>query len=235
MSTQIAWTNGAAVVTLVLDAAVTFGETNTAQVTEHPIESGGVVSDNVLLRPLAVRLEGVVTETPLPAGDSSYAQDYFDDPLITIDARVGTEPDPTRSRTAIDQLRLMFSSRTTIDVTTGIAPAGQTNVWTDVYPDMVIESLEFPRAADTGDAVRFTAALKQVTIVDSQTAAIPNVKNGKTGKKSKGLQGTITATPPDPKRSIVVSIRNWATELVKGIFAPKPVPPVEPAAPVSAG
>lgn len=49
-----------------------------AEVTEHPIESGAVVSDHVILAPERLRLEGFVTDAPPGTGDAGRTQGAFE-------------------------------------------------------------------------------------------------------------------------------------------------------------
>ena len=49
---------------LTFDAKTTEEYTEDAAVTEHPIESGGNVSDHVRLKPMTLVIEGIVSESP---------------------------------------------------------------------------------------------------------------------------------------------------------------------------
>ncbi len=88
-------------------------------------------------------------------------------------------------------LRAIHAARTPVTVTTGVAAQ---NVPSDIHESMVIESLEFPRDPTTGDAVRFSASLKEIKTVESATVPLP--KSEKPGEQSRGQQATKTASGP---------------------------------------
>ncbi len=59
-----------------LDAALSFSETLSATVTDHPIETGGFVTDHTIELPMCIKVDGIFTEDPIdrehePAGPTS--------------------------------------------------------------------------------------------------------------------------------------------------------------------
>lgn len=53
-----------------LDAALQVCETLSADVTDHPIETGGFVTDHTIERPTVLKVDGIFTETPMDGSDS---------------------------------------------------------------------------------------------------------------------------------------------------------------------
>jgi hypothetical protein len=51
-----------------LDASVREVHGIEADVTEHPVESGGVISDHYIQRPRVVTIEGIISRTPIETG-----------------------------------------------------------------------------------------------------------------------------------------------------------------------
>lgn len=143
-----------------IDATATQDHTLDSEVTDHPVESGSDITDNVRAQPITVALDCIVSNTPIglvasqrdPAtapGDDAYAK------LLEIrDAREPVVIETERQR----------------------------------YENMVLQSLTIPIAADTGDSLRFRATFKQIRIVtNSRTTtkvAVPRAKK----KKNRGAQ-----------------------------------------------
>jgi hypothetical protein len=193
------WFTGSAANLLRLDAATRINETLTAQATEHPIETGAVISDNVVMKPRTLRLEGLISATPMPNPNAPYEQEEFQNELVSIEGESGSRPDPTRPQSALETLRAIHAARMPVSVGTG-ATDRNNELSTNVYENMIVETLEFPREQQTGDAVQFAATLKEIVIVSSQTAPLPKVTNGKNGSQALGKQATTTApsnTIPD--------------------------------------
>ena len=54
-----------------VDVALEVNHTREAQVTEFPVEAGGVITDHAILRPKRLSISGLVTDTPLADGVGS--------------------------------------------------------------------------------------------------------------------------------------------------------------------
>jgi len=53
---------------LTLDAAISINPTRQLSITKNPVESGGFITDHATLGNLSFRLDGIVSEAPLPTG-----------------------------------------------------------------------------------------------------------------------------------------------------------------------
>jgi hypothetical protein len=203
VATQIMYTlpGDTALDILDVDATLQFTETRTSQATDHPVETGGVISDHIIKRPLTLKLDGIVTDTPLgqtlldtgtplEAISTGQAQDQA---KAYAQARAA---DPI-SNQAKDILRTLHDAKVQITLATGTT-RGSNGGAEQVFESMVIEQLEFPRDEKTGDAVRFTLSLKEIITVESQTVPLANTL--KPGLKDTGRQGT-TALEGKPKET----------------------------------
>lgn len=114
------------------------------EVTEHPVEKGADVADHVRARPIAVTIEGVVTDTPIGA-------------MVAL-----RNDSPKPSNDARAHLVKIRDDREpgTLETTLG------------TYQNMVLEQLQFPRSVDDGDSLRFRATFKQVELVTNDRATI---------------------------------------------------------------
>ncbi len=115
-----------------------------ADVTDHPVEKGGDVTDNVRPKPNMLTVDGVISESPI--GAAATASSVLASPTANARAR----------------LKEIFDAKQPIGVTT------TTEVWTQ----MVMQSLTIPVDASTGLSLTFTAKFKQVIIVETQRTQV---------------------------------------------------------------
>lgn len=127
-----------------------------AEVTEHPVEDGSDVSDNVRLKPRELTFtNAIVSDTPIGA----IAQD---------ESRTGASA--KFSQDAYNRLEAIWLARNTVTVVTGLKK----------YENMILDRLTVPRDSKTSAALVFTAHFKEVRIVKNKrvTVAVPNLTNG---------------------------------------------------------
>lgn len=179
-------------VELVLDASPSETHQHAAQATEFPVESGAVISDHVLQKPDVLRIEGIVTNTPLPSAMGWDVEAFFSGGFS------GTFG--SRSGNAYWQLL-------------GIKESGQpVTVRTDLrsYDNMVMESFETTRDVDASEVLAFTATFKKVTTVTTRVVPVPKLDKAK-AKVNKGRQPTRPADAPTSGK---------ADSMMKRIFKP---------------
>jgi hypothetical protein len=122
------------------------------EVTEHPVESGGDITDHVRARAISLTIEGIVSDTPLAA----LAQRRNE--LVVIGGETFAKP----SEEAFARLLEINATREPITIETSLRS----------YTDMVLEHFSAPRNAGTGDALRFTATFKQIRLVTNERTTI---------------------------------------------------------------
>jgi hypothetical protein len=175
---------------LEIDAVLTEQHSVTGEVTQFPIEGGARISDHVLLQPERLRLDGVVSNTPLPSAPRVGAAKYRDYASAVNDAQHNED---------LVQLEDPFSQRgeevywKLKRIRDGIIPIAIRTAFRG-YTDMILLTLEVPRDANIGDSFRFMAEFCHVVQVDTQIVAVPRAD--KPGKVSLGKQAT---TKMDPK------------------------------------
>jgi len=136
-----------------LDARVGSTYRFSAEITQYPVESGATITDHVHLRPDEIQLEGMVSDTPV-------------NELPTYLALRGDRQSQSaglRSQSAFDALFTVWRDRLPLTVVTEYM----------VFDDMMIESLEIPRAPDRGEAIWFQLTLRKVVTVETLTATLP--------------------------------------------------------------
>ncbi len=187
---------GSEIDTLELDAAITEQHSADAEVTQFPVEAGPSVSDHVRVLPERLRIEGVVSNTPLPSAPGVGAARYRDYAREVGEAQRGGQfgsvenPFSQRAETAYFRLKAIHGAGVPITVSTALQD----------YPDMILKSLDVPRAGDLGDAVHFSAEFWKVVQVQTETVALE--RSPKPGKRQRGKKPTEkldekTADRPD--------------------------------------
>ena len=169
--------------TVTLDVSISEQHTGTNEVTDHPVEEGVNIVDHVRPKPDTLKIEGLVTNTPSPTSDAPSFPVTVGDVTFLSKSKF----DAARAGTAYSDLLALKENATLITVVTGLR----------TYDNMVIESLDVPRDARTGQALRFSCSLKQI-----RTAVVQTAKIVPTAKIDKGKKAT-TPTTPEQSSSIL--------------------------------
>jgi hypothetical protein len=138
-----------AIGSLTIDAWISEDHDFTSKITAYPVESGAMISDNILNEPLRLRLTGIVSNSPMQ------------------DMQTGDEVPPDRDQSAYDSLMQIRDARAVVTVITGLKK----------YDNMALESLSIPRTASIGQALQFQASFIQIKIVTSQIVDASSLKN----------------------------------------------------------
>lgn len=176
----------------IMDVSITEEHSSDIQVTEHPVEFGADVTDNARPKPDTLTVEGFISNTPFGEFWGNYDPETqattkgYQFPMEAVDNQAG----PGRSQAAFDLLRKLKDDSTPLSITTAL----------HYYPTMLIESLRFPRDAQTGDSLRVTLKLKSVRFVTSETTQITVAATNAQGKIKKGPQ-TSKPIPDGPIKS----------------------------------
>ncbi len=204
-----------------MELDVSLNETHeaTAQLSQNEIEDGSAINDNIVLAPLKLTIEGVVSKTPLGtsaligsaatalagvAGGALGGSTKLAGAVATVGvaslgglvaSAVGVGASGgAKSRTPADvyaYLLQLRDLRTPFSVVTALK----------LYEDVVVTSLQAPRNAGTSGMLRFTATFEQVKIVRAQTvdlgvlANVPGAaKASKLGKQATSAAATKTSS-----------------------------------------
>ena len=175
---------------ITLDASVSEVHSAKATATRHPVETGSEITDHVLVAPLTVKIDGVVTNYPLETLAS-----------VTYAGRdlAGEAYDSLLYKLLDGQLCTIVTTLTT-------------------YDDMVLEMLEVPRDAKRGNALHFSAQAVQIKTVEL-TGAIATSTAGGRGTGSAGTKPAVEATPQQTTAngSIIGKTTGW-TGKAQAIF-----------------
>jgi hypothetical protein len=134
---------------IVVDIAISEDHTFENEVTSHPVETGSDVTDNSIVKPDAITLDCIISNTPL----TTTGREVNDQVLAS-----SSPADEARAK-----LLALRQSREPITVIDSLG------TWTD----MVLEHLSIPRSSRTGDALAFKATFKKLVIVTNERATVP--------------------------------------------------------------
>ena len=156
-----------------IDVSVKEDHSFTADVTDYPVESGGSLSDNIRPKPITVTIEGIVSNSPL--GEITTSRRTFAGPLATGQASTAE---------AYALLLAVWNGREPVTIRTSLG----------TFERMALTSLSIPKSKESGDALHFTAAFQQITLVTNaeyRVATRTSIPNG--GKKrDRGSQASDT-------------------------------------------
>jgi hypothetical protein len=168
---------------IVVDAFVNETHTFSSEITDHPIESGGMIVDHVYQMPFVLFIDGIISNTPmnligLTAFDS--AMRYFS----------GDSNDFAHA--AFEKIEKLFAARKAVTIVTSLK----------TYQDMVLENLTIERGRGNQDSLRFSCSARQLRIIEQQKININIVKpDAAKPLQKKGLQ---EAKPISPEKAKII-------------------------------
>jgi hypothetical protein len=153
--------------TIEFDAMISESHRYSNRVTENPVESGGVVTDHIINDPITLRIEALVSDTPLGVKGFQAAGQRI---AAAAGGALGGSAAETRPGPAADafgKLIRLWKERGRVTVVTGL----------QVYRDMAIESIDIPRDANTGRVLRFQMSLKQIRLASTLKTQVQVAKD----------------------------------------------------------
>jgi hypothetical protein len=174
MATLIQWTEDGETVGLEIDVTPTEGYESTAEVTEHPVETGSAIGDHVRPGNPTITLTGMITNSPVRVPTTQTRG--LARAAGNVELRVGGEIQRVtlqRWSGPLDRVRgcdalfaALVENGTVVSLTTSFR----------VSDDLVITRYKVDREATTGDALPVTLELKKVRVVSTARVAVPAVR-----------------------------------------------------------
>jgi hypothetical protein len=194
MSVLLAFTANDNDYVIVLDASISEQHAVASDITEHNVETGSAVNDHIRPRQPTVRIQGLITNTPitkqLPAQQGYSANQLTGNFSGTVQPVQGQNPVTGQSFSATQSLQFPNGFNRVKDVAEALYAAQAAGVLVFVstslatYENMGIESIDIPREAALGQVLKFGIALKHINYVDTQTVATQTAPQA--SKKRKG-------------------------------------------------
>lgn len=178
-----------------IDATISENLSSNLEVTEHPVEEGPNISDNVVSKPKELTIEGIVSESPLTlkaalagnaAGATSLIGGIGGTIATGVTASLAGKLLNKSQKKAQDYLNVLLGiqeGKMLLTVITGLK----------VYNNMVLTNLTVPRDVTTGKMFKFIATLKEMIIVHSETIKLDASKTSNEGAVSKVNEGRKSA------------------------------------------
>lgn len=143
---------GGTIAAFEVDALLTETHNFSRQVTDNPVEDGQPVADNIILNPITLEIQAIVTDAPIKGileTASLALTRTFEGSKYTADC--------------FGALMALYELKDFLMVYTEYK----------TYEKMVIESITIPRDPKDGEALIFNISLKQVRVVSSATTTLP--------------------------------------------------------------
>ena len=191
MNVLLSYTVNKRLVNIVMDASISEQHTATATITDHPVETGASVTDNVRPMPRQLTIECIVTNTPivgqyrLVSGETVSVSDGVTAEVRKID---GTNTNALQFSSEFDRVRTVFEE---LEEARKLGALVSVDTTLDSYQSMAIASVSIPRNAATGSVLQFQLDLREIITVDIQEVEAPPEKHK---PKKKGEKPTKEAT-----------------------------------------
>ena len=137
---------------LTVDATIREVVSQSAQVTRFNIEEGAEINDHVILGPVQLEIEGVISDTPLYLSTNPFAT--FTSGLLDLTAQDQNPQQP--SSDAFETLTWFMAQKTLLSIISG---SGR------YYEQYQITRLRLPTTRQTGRALKFSLSLQKITVV----------------------------------------------------------------------
>lgn len=149
---------------LLVDCMLTKESKFDSDVTDNPIETGFVISDHVIRKPLELTMEVVFTPTPVTFGDSS-SSILSNIPVMSfMGGSSGISGNGSgRMNDVVNGIMAIYQAGEPITIETTDA----------IYTDMVMTSAPLPRSVENGYCYRMSLTFRHVVKVTQRTEEVP--------------------------------------------------------------
>lgn len=157
-----------------LDCSMKETHSRESPASEFPIENGDVISDHIIVKPFALEITGIISDSPI-GGVGGLLTEVATSLTSKLVPKLGVvalggavallgalSKSKSPSVQAYLQLIKLQESAKPFDVLTSLYR----------YPTMWIKSLSAPRSVDTGKSLEFTVQLTQLLLVSPQSVNV---------------------------------------------------------------
>lgn len=197
---------------VVIDATLNEVIDYSSTVTEHPIENKSSISDHIFKKPLKLKIEGYITDSPIKL------MGLFETPLQSnsLDSLIGniknTLPFYSANKPSSQgyfALKSLYETRSLITVVTKY----------ESFADMAIESLSFTSDEDTGGRLSFTAELTQVIYAKVSNSVNVNTQNVALSRiTSPRVDMGVVPNPSEKLKSYTARGADWLSNVARNLF-----------------
>lgn len=183
------------------DASISETHSTTASIVQHPIETGGNITDHYRGNADELQMDVVVSDTPIRFLSLLRPGDPTVDPERQRNGK--------RSIDAYERLRAFIDEASVVDIFTTLR----------TYKSMALESISVTRDASTGNALRASLRFKEIVIVSTETEQIkPKPRPKQKPREAKTKNGTTPAAQASQKNANTSkSLAERAIGFAKGV------------------
>jgi len=207
-----------------IDVSVREGHALTAEVTEHPVETGADVADHIRPMPATIDIDGVVTNHPIELPKSHAGTSRINPSPIEIEGEpslgaIGLVPGAHQAAALLGALKLDVRSKRVFSASVlhftepfdrvSAVHAALVSIFERralvtvvtglmTYQNVALTGLHIERTSEAGQGrLNFSASGRVLRIVSSQTAKLPDPVDARAKpRKSRGKQPTQPVSPP---------------------------------------
>ncbi len=170
---------------ITVDAVLSETHTLESETTDNPVEQGIDVTDHIRPRPRTLRMEGLISEVPVPGPSIDGYGPASQQTPGGLNFSGVSAPDNTRPGTAYQTLVAIWENGVLLTIATAL----------ETYDNMVMVSAPVARKAGDGLSLHFSAAFKEIRIVKSQVVSVPRLlPKTKPNSKTGGVDGKPTSS-----------------------------------------
>lgn len=170
---------------IVVDAFVHEAHIFSAELTEHPVESGGMIVDHVYQMPMSLSIDGIISNTPM----SMIGVTAFDSA-----SRYFSGESNDKARTAFEKFEKLFAERKAITIVTSLK----------TYETMVLENLSVERGGGNQDSLRFSCTARELRIIEQKKIDIKLAASSSIEKPPIKKSGLQAAKPVSPEKAQII-------------------------------
>jgi hypothetical protein len=155
---------------IVIDATLNEVIDYSSTITEHPVENKSSISDHIFKKPLKLKIEGYITDSPIRLMglfETPLQSNSLNSLISNIKTSLPFYSSQRPSSQGYFALKSIYEDRSLITVVTKF----------ESFADMAIESLSFNSDEDTGGRLSFSAELRQIIYAKVTNSINVNVKN----------------------------------------------------------
>lgn len=205
---------------LQFDATIRESHKYNAEITDFPVEEGFDVNDNIRKLPERYEMEGIVTNAPIVSVFNNLILSVVKGDSNSNEARVNSRAgEGTFVEVAQNLLLDLAGRRIQGKQENGIPKIFEIVTGLRVYKNMAIETLEFPRDGQTGQALRANITFKRINTTETETIAIPNPQDDfKDTTQSNQKKGKIDKKEATAEQTKKVSTLKKAGNRIASFF-----------------
>lgn len=172
-----------------LDCTLSTTHSMKVEATKHPVERGAKITDHLRPEPDVVTLEGLISDTPVSRSQQTRAVQAAGVSLTTSAAAPAVFGVPGYAAAALAKLVAIKDGGILVTLATELR----------TYTDMALTSLDIPRDARTGDALRFSATFEKIIIVTNKVTQLRPARDPRANKQSKAGRQAAAVLKHVPK------------------------------------